>query len=206
MNVATLADVMSEQRSVREFTDQRVSDDTLRRIMELATKAPNGGNNQGWRFVIVRDPEQRGRLGELYIEALEEGWGMTIAELLSGKELTRAQSSLVEMVRDMPTKPPVQILACFEKQNAFDPAPSIYPAVQNLMLAAWSFGLGTVLTTALQRAKDEDVRKVLGIPAEILIYAFVPLGYPARSYGPPKRNPIQDVTFFDNWGNRTNWK
>ena len=206
MSDMSLADVISTQRSVREFTDLPVEDGVLRRIMELATKAPNGGNNQGWRFLIVRDSEQRRRLGELYIESAKEQWGGDLGAVLASGEVGDLQRPLVEMIRDMPHKPPVQLLACFERQNAYDPAPSIYPAVQNLMLAAWSFGLGTVLTTALQRTRDKEVREVLSIPEDILIYAFIPMGYPARPYGRPRRKPVQEVTFFDHWGSRAGWE
>ncbi len=203
----TLTDVMSTQRSVRLFSDEPVPDETVRRVMELTTRAPNGSNNQGWRFIVVRDAEQRRRLGQLYIESVQEQHdGEDLNAVLARSDLPPMLSGGLKMALNMPTKPPVMVLACFERQNSYDPAPSIYPAVQNLMLAAWDFGLGTILTTALHRRMDAGVREVLGIPSDIIIYAFVPMGYPARSYGPPKRGPVSEVAFFDRWGAKATWE
>ena len=87
-----------------------------------------------------------------------------------------------------------------EFQGEFRPGSSIYPAVQNIILACRAFGLGTVLTT-LHAVLEDEVKAVLEIPKEVDTWALLPIGYPIDKFGPVKRRPISEVAFEDCWGN-----
>lgn len=196
---ADLYGVMGSLRSVREFSDRPVSDDALRRILEMTIRAPNGGNSQSWRFLVLRDPKVRREVGRLYLEALlQQVEAATPDEVLARPGITRTLRDAVHLARHLGEAPPVQVLACIKKSGVSDPGSSIFPAVQNLMLAAWGLGLGTVLTT-VWRHRDEEMRALLGVPDDIEMAALIPLGHPAKAYGPPKRRAIDDVVSYDRW-------
>ncbi len=96
------------------------------------------------------------------------------------------------------------ILVCMENEPGSEPAKrttgaSIYPAVQNLMLAARSFGLGTVLTTIHQH-RETQIKEILGIPENVDTYALIPMGYPVKNFGPLTRKAPAEVSFRDHWG------
>ena len=196
---ADLYGVMGSLRSVREFSDRPVSDEALRQILEMTIRAPNGGNSQSWRFLVLRDPKVRREVGRLYLEALlQQVDAATPDEVLARPGITRTLRDAVHLARRLGEAPPVQVLACIEKSGVSDPGASIFPAVQNLMLAAWGLGLGTVLTTVWQH-RDGEMRALLGVPDDIEMAALIPLGHPAKAYGPPKRRAIDDVVSYDRW-------
>ncbi|MEE9285154.1 MAG: nitroreductase family protein [Dehalococcoidia bacterium] len=196
---ADLYDVMSSMRSVREFSERPVSDDALRQVVEMAIRAPNGSNNQTWRFLVLRDPNVRREVGRLYLESLlQQLDAATADEVLARPGITRTLRDAIHLARRLGEVPPVLIVACIQRSGVSDPGASIFPAVQNLMLAAWGLGLGTVLTTVWQHRGD-DMRALLGVPNDVEMAALIPLGYPARPYGPPKRRPLDDVVAHDRW-------
>lgn len=199
-------DVVTTQRAMRRLKPDAIPDDVVRRIMDAAICAPSGGNRQNWSFLVVRDPAKRARLGELYREA----WGELMkvpyyasaskepADSPAGKMLASARH-LGEHLGEAP----VIVLACV----ALDPGvkasvttgASIYPAVQNIMLAARALGIGSCITT-IHRFRDAQVKELLGIPAEIETAALIPLGYPLGKFGRPPRRPLSEVAFADRWG------
>jgi nitroreductase len=151
----SLVEVMRTLRGVRHFSDRPVPHAVIREILELATKAGNDRNLQDWRFVVVRDAELRKRVGEIYLDALLAYHKVPTAEAALAKAgLPAMQRDSLNMALRMAEAPPVLILACYHQTSGLDPGMSLLPAVQNLMLAAWSFGLGTVMTTvaAMRRA------------------------------------------------------
>ncbi len=202
-------DVVTTQRAMRRLKADPIADHLLRQIMDAAICAPSGGNRQGWGFVVVRDATTRGRLGELYREA----WG----ELMKtpyyreagaappgnpvGRMLVSARH-LAEHLADVP----VIVVACIatEGNSTLTTAASIYPAVQNLMLAARALGIGSCITT-IHRFRDAEVKALLGIPAGVETAALIPLGYPLGRFGPPPRKPAREVTFADRWGQAPGW-
>jgi nitroreductase len=111
--------------------------------------------------------------------------------------------SALYLAEHMGHEPPVLILACLERSGGVVPdhltGASIYPAVQNLMLAARALGLGSCLTT-LHRRREAAIKALLGIPAEVDTYALIPLGWPARPFGRLGRRPVAEVTYYDHWG------
>ena len=199
-------DVATTQRAIRRLKPDPIPEAVLRQIMDAAICAPSGGNRQGWSFVIVRDAAKRRRLGELYREAWGElmkspyyaGVTQEPAESPAGRMLASARH-LGEHLGEAP----VLVLPCI----ALDPGvkatvttgASIYPAVQNIMLAARALGIGSCLTT-IHRFRDQQVKQLLGIPADVETVALIPLGYPLGKFGRPPRRPVREVTFADHWG------
>jgi nitroreductase len=183
-------DVARSQRGVRYYKPDPVSDEAVERILAAATRAPSGNNKQPWRFVVVRDAGVKAELGRLY---------------LLGQARTRGQSA--------PSTPPAEgpvhfsfgmeqvpvVIMVYAAHNT-DGA-SIYPAVQNLMLAAAAEGLGTRLTTTWRSAESE-VARLLGVPDEWNGVALIPLGYPAEPdhLGGSRRKPVSEVAYLDHWG------
>ncbi|HEU5196987.1 MAG TPA: nitroreductase family protein [Methylomirabilota bacterium] len=199
-------DVVTTQRAMRRLKPDPISEAALRQIMDAAVCAPSGGNRQGWRFVVVRDAAKRARLGELY----REGFG-ELAKLPyyagamkepAGSPARKMIDSAAHLAEHM-GEAPVLILACITIDPGTKPTvttgSSIYPAVQNIMLAARALGIGSCITT-IHRYRDAQVKELLGIPADVETVALIPLGYPLGKFGRPPRRPVGDVTFADGWG------
>jgi nitroreductase len=181
-------ELFPRQRAVRAFTDQDVGDDLVQRVLEAATRAPSGSNTQPWRFIVVRDPQVKAQLGEAYEEGFRAAYG--------------DQAPARGANRQPWTQVPVLIIACVQVPGngraGFQTGASIYPAVQNLMLAARALGLGTVLTT-LHRRRIERIHEILGIPETYDSAAIIPLGWPAERLGKSRRRPLEEVTMRDRW-------
>jgi nitroreductase len=171
--------------------DRPVSDQDLRTIVEAATKAPSGSNSQPVRWVIVTDPDLKREVGKLYRRCA--------AELLaqfdqSDTALLKSSWHLAEHLGEAPAL----AIACCEGPNR-RPA-SVFPAVQNLMIAARAVGLGTTLTTS-HLGDEPALKKILGIPDSVLTYCIIPIGYPLGRWGEAKRQAVEAVTYRDTWGN-----
>src|SRR5919108_2385082 len=191
---------------MRRLEPDTLPEPLLGKIMDAAICAPSGGNRQGWRFVVVRDPAKRARLGQLY----REGWGELVKlpyyagamKEAAGSPVRRMVDSAAHLAEHM-GEAPVIIVACIVLDPGVKPTvttgASIYPAVQNIMLAARALGVGSCLTT-IHRYRDAQVKELLAIPADVETVALIPLGYPRGKFGRPPRRPIADVTFADEWG------
>ncbi len=200
-----LFEAISTQRAIRRFRPDPVSDEVILKLLEAAAKAPSGSNRQNWHFVVIRDPELKQQIAALYGEAWHTYDGMQGTAGVSASR-ARIRASAMHLADHM-GETPVLILACIENPH---PRPtgmalatryaSIYPAVQNLLLAARALGLGAALTT-LHKAYEEEVKALLGLPEDIETAALIPLGYPADRYGPTRRKPVHQFTHFDRWGN-----
>jgi nitroreductase len=167
------------QRAVREFADRPVDDETVGQVLQAAVHAPSGSNSQPWKFIVVRDAGVRAELDRIYAEV----HASTTPGVMS--------------------KAPVVIVPCVKVPErtgvvGFQTGASIYPACQNLMLAARLLGLGTVLTTS-HRQKNDDVKSLLGVPETWDTAALIPLGWPDRSYGPNHRPPLDQAMCLDRW-------
>ena len=196
-------EVMQTQRAVRRWTDQPVPDDVIERIIRAATWAPSGSNLQPWGFVVIRDAERR----ELIAEAIRESFKQFAGRLpdpdaIEDATQRRMIRGAVQLFGDFAAAP-VLIIPCLV--SAQSPAPtgllagsSIYPSIQNLMLAARAEGLGTVLTTP-QDGIMELLRSEIGIPEEALPVAMIPMGWPAVNFGPVTRKPLEEFLHWERW-------
>ena len=201
----SLFDAIHTQRAIRRFTDEPVAEDAIQRILEAAVRAPSGRNRQPWRFVIIRDKVTKQQVGDYYRRACEaSGIGQERIPELS-KKVNDSVTHLANHMGDAP----VLILVCIEHATAdasltstLTAGSSIYPAVQNLMLAARALGLGTALTSVHTMFEDE-IKSVLGIPPNVQTAALIPMGYPApeENFGGSRRRPVAEVTHFDRWTN-----
>jgi nitroreductase len=196
-----LFEAIRTTRAMRRLdTAREVSDHDLTTIVEAATRAASGGNRQPVRWVVVKDAGKRKRLGELYRECAVEALKMYEEEAKTNAVAARNLKSYWHLADHMGESPAI-ILACATGQRGRVEA-SVFPAVQNLMLAARALGLGTTLTT-IHRCNEEAVKQLLGIPDDVHTFCMIPVGYPLGRWGEAPRRPVEEVTFWDRWG-RTN--
>lgn len=211
-------EVMRTTRAVRRLRPDPIPDAVLTRVLEAATWAPSGGNRQPWRIVLVRSPETKRALQELH-SALWRRYAETQHKAMDalpesararGKRSLAAGDYLAEHLHEVPAI----LVFCFDpKLLAITDAKlarasvvggaSIYPAVQNLLLACRSEGLGCVLTTLLC-AVEAQVRPLIGLPDDWGSAAFVPIGYPVgRGHGAQvSRLPVSEMVYADRFGVR----
>lgn len=200
---------MREMRAMRHLKPDPVPRDVIREVIECATHAPTGGNTQNWRFVVVTDPEKRRKLGEIYRDGVD--WYVTKVNTAPLPHQTEEQwRRLVAAVRwqgDHVAEAPVLIFPCLKgispaatanPQFGRTVGASIYPAVQNLLLACRAKGLGATLTS-LHVRRDAEVNAILGLPEDAMTFAMIPIGYPTGNFGPTRRLPVDDVIGWDGW-------
>jgi nitroreductase len=196
-------EVTHTQRAMRRLHPDPVSDDDIWTILETATMAPNGGNRQPWNFIVIRDPEKKRKLGEWYLEAWNRTYGPAREQMRADPNMVRTFNSADYLANHL-ADCPVLILATIQKEMmAIGPTlgASIYPAVQNLMLAAGALGLGTTLTT-LHKLHEAEVKTLLGIPDNVETMALIPIGRPKGKFGTPSRLPVDKVVYWDAWNTR----
>lgn len=215
MSDMTLFEAMRTLRSVREFTDEPVTDEQIRAILDLAVCAPSAGNRQPWHFVVIRDAAVRRAIRDHYLASFRRYKDAVLRQATEGHEAAKAQVARWER-RGAPDtfaetldRIPVLILVCMDRERLglpwgddFSASPaayaSIYPAVQNLLLAAHGLGLGAVLTT-LHLPAEREIKTLLGIPAPVQTVGLVPIGHPGRRHAPPRRVPATERTHWDRW-------
>ena len=181
------------QRAIRRFKPDPVPRETIERIIEAATHAPSGGNRQPWAFVIVTDPAKKERIAEWY----HEGWVSLYAS--DPNRPRNAVYRSAEYLAEHMAETPVLIFPCIAagggRRPSFQSGSSIYPAAQNLMLAATALGIGTVITTFHIR-REGEVKALLGIPDDYATACMIAMGYPAdgERFGGARPQPATDVT------------
>lgn len=192
-------EAIATTRAMRRLDPARdVEDGDILRIVEAATKAPTGGNSQPVRWLVVKDPDKRRRLGDIYRQCWGDVRGFYASRAEASPDIPVLLSSADHLGEHM-GEAPVLILPC----SAGAPGQaesSVFPGVQNLFLAARALGLGTTLTT-VHRFREDEVREVLGIPADVNTWAMIPVGYPLGKWGEAKRRPVREVTYWDTWKN-----
>jgi len=197
----SLLDGINSLRSVRKFKPDLIPEDKLRMILKSASKAASGSNTQPWEFVVVRDTKLKTRLKEpmlrTWLQRLAGGSGMSA-------RMRDVYDEATEMLRNT-EKVPVIVYCCVDLNRVGKSEEvryaSIYPAVQNLMLAAHSLGLATCLTVhgSTPARGEPEVKKILGIPEHVKIACLIYLGYPTVRLGPPRRKPIEKFVHYDHW-------
>jgi nitroreductase len=193
-----LGEAIFTQRSIRRFRPDRIPLEDLHLILEAAVKAPNGGNAQIARFLVVNDDERIREFGALYREAW---WAKRRDEGFERFEDLPPRYHPAAGLADAMTGAPCIVFA-FALHNG--PADSVVPAVQNLMLAARALGIGSVPTTLHPSVMDR-FRAMFDIPADVRFHFCVPLGYPRGNFGPTDRKPTSETTFLNRWGGAVPW-
>jgi len=202
-----LEEAMRTQRAVRRLKPDPVDDALVLRLIELALKAPTGSNAQNWEFIVVKDRAVKERLGRLNRQA----WNIygRIGRWVSRNDPKMMRLlDAVQWQADHFAEIPVVVVACLRGPRLpFPPLAatsyygSIYPSVQNLLLAARAAGLGAALIT-LPLWSTILARRALGLPWSVTPCAVVPLGWPRGKYGPTTRRPVGDVVHVDRYGNQ----
>jgi nitroreductase len=199
-----LHEAMRTNRAIRRYRPEPVPDDVLLRCLEAATWAPSGSNRQAWRFCVLRSPEVRAVLGPAYRRGWEEmsqGYGVTQIDPADDSPRARMGRTLWHFVEHF-EEVPAYVLFCVEDRGrpvALADGASIYPAVQNFMLAARAEGLGTVMTSWFQYCEAE-LREVVGVPDGWLLAGLLPVGWPVGRHGPVRRRPVTELAYADRWG------
>ena len=174
-----------------------VPPELIERILEAATHAPSAENSQPWAFVVVRDASVRRAIGELTATSWREAGRDRSRRLLPDQMFADVDAWATGGL----AQAPVHIVVCGDTTLApeFLLPSSVFPAVQNLLLAAQAEGLGSLLSTLPIHAGDA-FRQLLGLPAHVVALALVPVGYPAKPLGPARRQPLAEKVHYDRWG------
>ena len=198
-----IGEAMFTQRAIRRLDPHRpISDAHLKIVLDAASKAPSGGNSQPARFLVMRDRDRIGEFGKLYHEAWwakrrdEYGWTGK-ADIPPGSVYEMSSRLADEIVNA-----PVIVLALSAGAQQF--AHSVFPPVQNLLLAARALGIGSVLTT-LHPQVMERVYAMFGIPQDVAFHCCIPLGYPRGRFGPTRRYPTSETTSWERWNAKPPW-
>jgi nitroreductase len=202
-----LEEAMRTQRQIRRLEPDPVDDELVLKLIELALEAPTGGNQQNWEFVVVKDRALKEQLGRYNRQAWTIYGGLGRIAMRDRPDMLRILKAVDWQAKHF-TDIPVVIVACLRGLRPILPPVaassyygSIYPSVQNLLLAARSAGLGAGVIT-LPLWSTLLVRRTLGLPWTVTPCAVVPIGWPKGKYGPTRRRPAGDVVHLDRYGNQ----
>lgn len=218
-----LYEVMRTTPASRAFTGEPVNDDVLYRILDHARFAPSGGNRQGWRVVIVKDPQTRRRIRDLYVLGWREymahveaglvpfapadrgRWTGPAVDLQQARQVPRP-NSFADHLDEAPVLlvlvAQLSALACVDNgldRQSFVGGASIYPFAHNILLSARNEGLGGVLTSVLAR-QEPAVRQLLGFPEDFALAGLLVLGHPERQVTRLSRRPVEEFAWIDRFG------
>ncbi|MGE5290806.1 MAG: nitroreductase family protein [Micromonosporaceae bacterium] len=200
-------DALHSTPARRYLSAEPVPDDVVWAILDAAVRGPSGGNQQAWGWVIVTDLAIKQQVAEWYREGWSRAYGDRRERILAAPPgpagLSRRSFLAAEHLAQHIEEAPVWIFAVLRNAaGASNPrlGASIYGAVQQLILAARAFGVGTTLTT-LYAGHEDEVRELLGLPDDALTMGLLPLGYPAKGrWAQPKRRPLDEVVHWNRWG------
>ena len=216
-----LFEAINTARAMRWLKPDPIPDAVVEQILEAAIKAPNAGNRQNWLFMVVRDEEQRKRIGQIYrrvsawvLKRYQQQGRPANQPALEYDRMMQGGMHLYEHMQDapvllipclritplqLPDEIPQEVQAAMKDAAPWTAGASIYPAVQNIILACRALGLGTVLTTN-HTVAEEEIKHVLSLPSEYRTFALMPIGYPEHNFGPVKRRPISECAMLDRYG------
>ncbi|MEK9822626.1 MAG: nitroreductase family protein, partial [Gammaproteobacteria bacterium] len=195
------------------YRDEAIPDDVLRDILFAATRAPSGSNRQPFRFLVLQDSDKAAQAKALIKQGAEAVWGTKRkADQYDQRSGAIENSPKARMARTMDAyvenfdKVPVLILPCLVRYR--EPTPmegaSVYPAVQNVLLAARALGYGGVIT-GFHGLVNTELKALLSIPEEVFIACTLTLGKPAGNHGPVRRRPMQELVYGDTWEEPPGW-
>ena len=196
-----LLEGLTTTRAIRRYKDEAIPDDVLRDILFAATRAPSGSNRQPFRFLVLQDSDKAAQAKALIKQGAEAVWGTKRkADQYDQRSGAIENSPKARMARTMDAyvenfdKVPVLILPCLVRYR--EPTPmegaSVYPAVQNVLLAARALGYGGVIT-GFHGLVDTELKALLSIPEEVFIACTLTLGKPAGNHGPVRRRPMREL-------------
>lgn len=204
---------LSSTRAIRRYTNEPVPEQALRDMLFAATRAPSGSNRQPFRFIILRDSPVAVQAKQLIATGAQKLWahkrendgyekGSGVKDDSPKSRMARTMQEYVDNFASVP----VLVLACLERYREPNPleGASVYPACQNLLLAARGLGYGGVLT-GFHGFVEKELRELLHIPEGVLIAASITIGKPAGNHGPVRRVPMKEVVFTDSWGTHAPW-
>ena len=203
-----LFDTIFNMRAMRRLKPDPVPAELVEKILRAGQAAPNGGNAQAWGFIVVEDPAIKKQIQEFYAKAYDEMVGPHYASIIEGMEPGGARDKFERQVAATAHltyhyhEAPVMIVACLNvgpNGASGGSGASIYPAVQNMLLAARGLGLGATLTSR-HMLFGADVDAVLGLPDGVSSFAILPIGYPEGNFGPVGRGPMSEITHKNQWG------
>ena len=208
-----LLDGLATTRAIRRYADEPVADDDLNTIIWHASRAPSGSNRQPFRFLVLRDGDRARAAKALLGRSFRAGWaakqvadGYAAGSGSDSDSPKARQAATMQHYVDHLEEVPVVVLVCLVRYR--DPSPyegaSVYPACQNLLLAARALGYGGALTM-WHLAVEADLRALLEIPAEVALSACITLGRPAGHHGPVRRKPLDQLAFDDRWEAPARW-
>ena len=197
-----LFEAIHSQRAIRHFKPDPVPEELIRQVLDAAIRAPSGANRQPWAFIVITDPGLKRQIAAFYKRSWDQAYG---GHTSSGALSTQVRLSAAHLADHM-VEVPVLIMACIDRgggASTLTSGSSIYPAVQNLMLAARGLRLGTVITT-LHKRYEGEIKALLEIPENVETAALIPMGYPSKEarFGGSRRKPVEEVTYRDRWGTR----
>ena len=201
-----LFEIIHTMRAMRRLKPDPVPDALIKKILEAGICAPNAANTQRWRFLVIKDTEIKRKVQVYYKRALDEIVGPRYASSAPPPGATaegyHRQHLAVEYLTEHFHEAPVWIVPCVEHGEAepkrWDGA-SIYPAVQNMLLAARALGLGATLTTR-HLLYEKESEEALGLPPGVHSYAILPIGYPMGNFGPVRRGALSEFVYQNRWG------
>jgi nitroreductase len=199
-----LFEIMRTTRSMRRLKPDPVPAELITQVLDAGTMAANGGNMQNWRFLVIRDPAIKEAAGAYYRRAWHEIVGPRYrsggpAPGTTPERFARMLDA-AEYLADHFHEAPVWIVPCVAGATPTrTTGSSIYPAVQNMLLAARALGLGATLTT-LYLIFEKEAETAMGLPEGVHSYAILPMGYPLGKFGPVRRTSLADVVYDDRWG------
>ncbi|HYZ21395.1 MAG TPA: nitroreductase family protein [Rhodopila sp.] len=200
-DTADLFEIMRTTRSMRRLKPDPVPDALLSQVLEAGTCAPSGGNTQSWRFLVIRAPAIKQAAAAWY----RKGWHETVGPRyraggaspgMSPEQFNRLLDA-AEYLADHIHEAPAWIVPCWAGPRGS--GASVFPAVQNMLLAARALGLGATLTT-LYLLHEKEAEAAMGIPDGYHSYAILPIGFPRGKFGPVRRAPLAEVVYDDVWG------
>jgi len=205
-----LLEGLTTTRAIRRFRPDPVPDAELAAIMFAASRAPSGSNRQPFRFLVLRDGPRAAAAKAILGRSFREAWATKRAADGYGRgdpsapkaRLERAMQHFVDHFEEVP----VVVLACLVRYRPSNPyeGNSVYPACQNLLLAARARGLGGVMTM-WHAPVEAELRQLLDIPDDVALSATIPLGYPQGHHGHVRRRPVRELVFDDAWEHPAPW-
>ena len=208
-----LLEGINSTRAIRRYRDESIPEKDLRDMLFAATRAPSGSNRQPFRFVVLTDSEKAKQAKVLIKQGAESVWrAKKTNDQYDQRSGADSASPKARMARTMDSyvenfdKVPALILPCLVRYR--EPTPmegaSVYPAVQNLLLAARALGYGGVIT-GFHRMVETELKNLLGIPEEVFVSCTVTLGKPKGKHGPVRRRPMNELVYGDTWNESPEW-